>query len=350
MTYSEDLEQAMTEIKEVLPGLKLLENEPMNAHCSMKVGGPVRALAVPSDVFGLTKVCYYLKKHHVAPFILGNGTNIVIPDEGLNIFVISTEKLQKLWLQEDGSIYAEAGVSLSKLSQFAQQHGLSGLEFASGIPGSVGGGILMNAGAYGGEMKDAVRSVVSYYLPEQALYETTNEQCDFSYRHSFFDTVSSIILSAVFELKPGDPEEIAAKMKELNEKRRQSQPLDMPSSGSAFKRPQGGYAAALIEQAGLKGCAVGGAMVSEKHSGFVVNAGNATYDDVLELMQHIREEVFKNSGVQLDPEIKIYPKGMVMVDNTDDEEMAALLRRTVENLQAAKDAQKENGFPDIGVK
>ena len=198
--------------------------------------------------------------YHVAPFILGNGTNIVIPDEGLNIFVISTEKLQKLWLQEDGSIYAEAGVSLSKLSQFAQQHGLSGLEFASGIPGSVGGGVLMNAGAYGGEMKDAVRSVVSYYLPEQALYETTNEQCDFSYRHSFFDTVSSIILSAVFELKPGDPEEIAAKMKELNEKRRQSQPLDMPSSGSAFKRPQGGYAAALIEQAGLKGCAVGGAM------------------------------------------------------------------------------------------
>jgi UDP-N-acetylmuramate dehydrogenase len=341
MTYSENLEEAITEIKEVMTGLKLYENEPMNGHCSMKVGGPVRALAVPSDVFGLTKVCYLLKKHFIAPFILGNGTNIVIPDEGLNIFVMSTEKLQKLWLQEDGSIYAEAGVSLSKLSQFAQQHGLTGLEFASGIPGSVGGGLLMNAGAYGGEMKDAVRSVVCYYLPEQGLYECANEQCDFSYRHSFFETVPCVILSAVFELEKGDPEAIAAKMKELNEKRRSSQPLDMPSSGSAFKRPEGGFAAALIEEAGLKGYAVGGAMVSEKHSGFVVNTGSATYEDVLAVMQHIREEVFKNSGIQLDPEIKIYPSGMELADNSQDEEKAAQLRALVERLQAAREAQDE---------
>ena len=333
MTYHENLEKAITEIKEALPGMPLYENEPMSEHDSIHIGGPVRALAVPSDVFSLTKITFILHTNRVSPFILGNGTNIAMPDEGLDIFVISTEKLQKLWLQEDGSIYAEAGVSLARLAQFAQQNGLTGLEFASGIPGSVGGGLMMNAGAYGGELKDAVRSVVCYNFSDQGLYELANEGCDFKYRHSFFETVPCVILSAVFELQSGDAEEISEKMKELNEKRRQSQPLDMPLAGSAFKRPEGGFAAALIEQAGLKGRAVGGLQVSEKHSGFIVNNGGGSYDELVELMTAVREEVFKAAEIMLEPEIKIYPKDMTLADNSIDLETAEKMRNLKENLK-----------------
>ena len=251
----EQLELAIEEIKKELPGLTLYENEPMAGHCSFHIGGPARALAVPQDVTGLTRICYLLKKHEIAPYILGNGTNILFPDEGLkDLFIISTEKLTKLFLLPDGSIYAEAGVSLAKLSGFAQQNGLAGLEFASGIPGSVGGGLMMNAGAYGGELKDAVQSAVIYFLPEQALYELSNEQCAFDYRSSLFQKMPGcVILSAVFRLEKGDPEEIAVKMRELNARRREKQPLDLPSAGRAFKRPEGGCAAALIDEAGLKG-------------------------------------------------------------------------------------------------
>lgn len=341
MTYLENLEQSVAGVKEALPGMTLLEREPMSAHDSIHIGGPVRALAVPSDVFSLTKICYILHENRVSPFILGNGTNIAVPDEGLELFVISTEKLQKMWLQEDGSLYAEAGVSLARLAQFAQQNGLAGLEFASGIPGSVGGGVLMNAGAYGGEMKDAVRSVVCYNLPDQGLYELANDGCDFSYRHSFFETVPCVILAAVFALAPGSAEEISAKMKALNEKRRQSQPLDLPSAGSAFKRPEGGYAAALIEQAGLKGYTVGGVQVSEKHSGFVVNRGGATYDELVALMTHVRDEVFRASQVKLEPEIKIYPRGMTLADHSIDLENVQNMRNLVENLKAASQPPEE---------
>ena len=162
----ENLEKAIAEIKEALPGMTLLENEPLSAHCSFRIGGPARALAVPSDMTSVAKICRILKEHELAPFILGNGTNLLFPDEGpQELFIISTEKLQKLFLLPDGAIYAEAGVSLSKLASFAQQNGLQGLEFASGIPGSVGGGCFINAGAYGGEMKDVVESVVCLYLP-----------------------------------------------------------------------------------------------------------------------------------------------------------------------------------------
>ena len=203
----------------------------------------------------------------------------------------------------------------AKLASFAQQNGLTGLEFASGIPGTVGGGVLMNAGAYGGEMKDVVDSVVVYYLPDQALTEVKGEDADFSYRHSGFESIQCAILGAVFKLTPDDPEAIAARMKEINDKRREKQPLDMPSAGSAFKRPETGYAAAYIDQAGLKGYSVGGAQVSEKHAGFVVNTGEATYDDVVALMDHVRRVVYDKFKVTLMPEIRIYPKGMLLVDN-----------------------------------
>ena len=303
----DNLERAIAEIKRVLPGMTLLENEPLSGHCSFHIGGPARALAVPEDVNSLARICSILKEQELAPFILGNGTNLLFPDEGLaELFLISTEKLQKLFLLPDGAIYAEAGVSLSRLSHFAQQNGLSGLEFASGIPGSVGGGCFINAGAYGGELKDTVESVVCLYLPDQGLYELPAEKCEFGYRKSYFSThAGCVILSAVFRLQKGEPEEIAAKMRELNEKRRQKQPLELPSAGSAFKRPEGHFAGALIEQAGLKGYTVGGAQVSEKHAGFVVNIGGASSHDVYDLMMHVRSTVYQQSGVVLEPEIII---------------------------------------------
>ena len=305
----ENLEKAVAAVKEALPGMTLLEHEPMSQHSSFRIGGPVRALAVPSDVTSLTKLCSVLKQNHIAPMMLGNGTNILFPDEGLDqVFLVSTEKLTKMFLLPDGALYAEAGVSLSKLASFAQQNGLAGLEFASGIPGTVGGGTIMNAGAYGGELKDAIESVVCLYVPDQRLYELTNEQCAFAYRSSLFKKLGGcLVLSVVFRLEKGDGEAIAAKMRELNERRRDKQPLDLPSAGSAFKRPEGYYAAALIDEAGLKGYTVGGAQVSEKHAGFVVNIGGATSHDVYDLMMHVRNTVYREKGVQMEPEIIILP-------------------------------------------
>lgn len=313
----ENLEKAISQIKEALPGLRLLENEPMAEHCSFRIGGPVRALAIPSDVSSLSKICYYLKLNHIAPYILGNGTNILFPDEGLrDLFIISTERLTKMFLLPDGAVYAEAGVSLAKLASFAQQNELQGLEFAAGIPGSVGGGLIMNAGAYGGELKDVVESVVLYYLPEQRLYELSREQCAFAYRSSLFQRLGGcVLLSAVFRMEKGSGEEIAAKMRELNQRRRDKQPLDLPSAGSAFKRPEGHFAAALIDQAGLKGFSVGGAQVSEKHAGFVVNTGSATSHDVYDLMIEIRKKVHDSSGIVLEPEIVILPPDYALEDN-----------------------------------
>ena len=313
----ENMEKAVAAIREALPGMTLLENEPLAGHCSFRIGGPVRALAVPTDMTSVAKICSILKEHHLAPFVLGNGTNVLFPDEGLQeLFMLSTEKLQKLYLLPDGAIYAEAGVSLSRLASFAQAKGLAGLEFASGIPGSVGGGCFINAGAYGGEMKDVLESVVCLYLPDQGMYEIPVDKCDYGYRSSFFSKrPGCVILSAVFRLQEGDKDEIAAKMREMNEKRRQKQPLELPSAGSAFKRPEGHFAGALIEQAGLKGYTVGGAQVSEKHAGFVVNIGGATSHDVYDLMMHVRNTVYRESGVFLEPEIIIMAPDYKLEDN-----------------------------------
>lgn len=316
----ENLEKAISELKEKMPGLTLLENEPMNDHSSFRIGGPVRALAVPEDVMSLSRICAVLKENRLAPMILGNGTNILFPDEGLkDLFIISTEKLTKMFLLDGETIYAEAGVPLAKLAGFAHQNGLSGLEFASGIPGTLGGGVIMNAGAYGGEMKDAVESVVCYYVQDQRLYELDREQCRFEYRNSLFRRMGGcIVLSAVLKLKKGDSAEIAAKMRELNERRRDKQPLDLPSAGSAFKRPEGGYAAALIDECGLRGYTVGGAQISEKHAGFAVNVGGATSHDVYDLLKHVRDTVYLEKKVALEPEIIILPPDYHLDDNSPD--------------------------------
>ena len=316
----ENLEKAINELKEKMPGLTLLENEPMNVHSSFRIGGPVRALAVPEDVMSLSRVCAVLKENHLAPMILGNGTNILFPDEGLkDLFIISTEKLTKMFLLDGETIYAEAGVPLAKLAGFAHQNGLSGLEFASGIPGTLGGGVIMNAGAYGGGMKDAGGSGGCYYVQDQRLYELDREQCRFEYRNSLFKKMGGcIVLSAVLKLKKGDSAEIAAKMRELNERRRDKQPLDLPSAGSAFKRPEGGYAAALIDECGLRGYTVGGAQISEKHAGFAVNIGGATSHDVYDLLKHVRDTVYLEKKVALEPEIIILPPDYHLDDNSPD--------------------------------
>ena len=332
MKYSEYMEEVIEKIKQEFPNMTFYENEPMSKHCSMKVGGPVRAIAVPSDIFSLSKITFILQDNYIAPFILGNGTNILIPDEGLNIFVISTEKLQKMWLADESKIYVDAGVSLSKVSQFAANNSLSGLEFASGIPGTVGGAVLMNAGAYGSEMKDIVESVVYYDLHDQALNEVLGSECDFSYRHSRFENESRIILGAMLSLEKSEKESVVAKMNELNEKRRTSQPLDKPSCGSAFKRPEKGYAAALIEESGLKGFSIGDAQVSDKHAGFIVNNGNATYDELYELISHVRNTVLEKSNIALEPEIKIYPKNMVLIDTYQEEAAAKAIRDNKEQI------------------
>ncbi|MDO4816078.1 MAG: UDP-N-acetylmuramate dehydrogenase [Bacillota bacterium] len=339
----ESLENAILKIKEELPGLDLREQESMKEHCSFKLGGKVRAYIAPKDVWDMSKVFFILHHFDVAPLMVGKCTNLIIPEEGLDICVVSTENLQALRMGEtENTIYAEAGVSLARLAQFAQQKGLAGLEFASGIPGSVGGGVLMNAGAYGGEMKDVVDSVVMYYLTDQALTEVKNEDAGFSYRHSNFESVPCAILGAVFKLTPDDPEAIAARMKEMNDKRRAKQPLDMPSAGSAFKRPENGYAAALIDEAGLKGYSVGGAQVSEKHAGFVVNTGDATYDDVVELMDHVRHVVYDKFKVTLMPEIRIYPKGMILVDNWRRQKQT-IMDAMADTARAKVDEANENG-------
>ena len=312
-----NIEQAVHAVREAFPGMKLLENEPMSAHSSFRIGGPARIIAFPQDVTSFSKLCAILKENGIIPFVLGNGTNILFPDEGLdNLFIVSTENLQKVFLLPDGAIYAESGVSLARLAAFAQENSLTGLEFAGGIPGTLGGGCIMNAGAYGRELKDVIESVVFLYTPDQGLYELPNADCKFGYRQSIFQqTGGCLILSAVLRLEPGDPGAISARMKELSEKRRTKQPLDLPSAGSAFRRPEGHYAAALIEEAGLKGYRVGNAQVSEKHAGFVVNRGGATSHEVYDLMKHVRNTVYEKTGVQMEPEMIILPPDYHLDDN-----------------------------------
>ena len=274
----------------------------MSAHCSFRIGGPAELWLEPGDERELMETLRFLREMGEKPVIVGNGTNLLVRDEGVRAPVIHIgEALSNIHI--DGErLTAGAGASLSRIATAARDAGLSGLEFAHGIPGSLGGAVVMNAGAYGGEMKDVVASV--RYLDETgALRETAD--AGFSYRRSRFSDGEGVILGAALRLTPWDPAEIAARMHELWEKRSSSQPLSKPSAGSAFKRPATGYAAAMIDGAGLKGFKLGGAQVSEKHAGFVINTGGATCADVLALMAHIQEAVEREYGVLLEPEVRI---------------------------------------------
>jgi UDP-N-acetylmuramate dehydrogenase len=290
-------------LAELAPELEIRFGEPMKNHTSFRVGGPAAALLLPKSVSELRAAASFLRREGIKHYVMGNGTNLLFPDEGYDGAVVKTSGVSAAAREGETSLCAECGASMASVAVFARKLSLSGLEFAHGIPGSVGGGVFMNAGAYGGEMAEVVSSV-AWLDKDGRERESAGAQLGFAYRRSNF-TEADIILSARFKLTPGDGEAIAARMAELSEKRRASQPLDKPSAGSAFKRPKTGYAAALIDEAGLKGLSVGGAQVSEKHAGFIINAGGATAEDIIRLMDAVREAVFKASGVELEPEIRV---------------------------------------------
>ena len=292
---------------EYLPDLRMECDEPMGRHTSFRIGGPARRMAFPERGEQLVLLLSHAIACGARPLVIGNGTNLLCPDRGLDRLVIDTTAgLNRL---EPGpapeEITAEAGVPLARLADLACRQGLTGLEFAHGIPGTVGGAVCMNAGAYGGEMAQVVREV-SVLFPEEGVRTLSGDALAFGYRRSFLtDRPDAVVLRAVFRLAPGDQAAIRDRMRELLEKRRASQPLEFPSAGSTFKRPEGHFAGTLIDQCGLKGLTVGGAQVSEKHAGFIVNRGGATSADVRELIRQVQARVLDAAGVRLEPEVKI---------------------------------------------
>lgn len=288
-----------------LADIPLKQGEPMCRHTSFQIGGPVAVMVFPENVEQMQEIFKIAAQFHISPMILGAGSNILAPDHGLDTVVIETRtNMNQAQRLEDGTITAQCGMTMARLATIAMEHGYTGLEFAHGIPGTVGGGVYMNAGAYGGEMQQVVTNVTAMDRKGHVL-ELPAEELRLSYRHSRFMEEDLVILSATVRLQKGEREEIRAKMAELMTRRRTSQPLEYPSAGSTFKRPVGGYATALIEASGLKGFRVGDAQVSEKHAGFVVNRGRATSHDVLELMKQVQEKVQADSGICLEPEVRI---------------------------------------------
>lgn len=293
-------------IGENLPSLELRLEQPLSKYTSFRIGGNAEAVACPKtedELSGLLKIC---SRMGVEPVILGAGTNVLAPDEGIRgLVIVLKDCLTGMEQISDTCIRVMAGVTMARAAVFAAARNLGGLEFAHGIPGSVGGGVYMNAGAYGGEIKDVCTRVRILDRAGNARW-ISREEAAFSYRHSAIEDNPWIVVAAEFELQPRPEEQIRARMQELMTKRRTSQPLELPSAGSAFKRPAAGYAAALIDQAGLKGFRIGGAAVSEKHAGFVVNLGGATARDVQELLREVSNRVFDATGIRLEPEVRIW--------------------------------------------
>lgn len=293
-------------ISALLSNVELRFEEPLSAHTSFRIGGPAEVMAFPKNA---EELCDILNKSAILdckPVILGAGTNVLAPDAGLKGLVICLkDSLDGMEQLDECTIRIMSGVSMTRAAVYAANLGLSGLEFAHGIPGTVGGGVYMNAGAYGGEICQVCTRVA--VMDEQGhikIYST--EQMGFSYRKSRLEDEGGIVIYAEFQLQKAPIDEIRGKMRELMDKRKASQPLELPSAGSAFKRPVGGYAAALIDQAGLKGFRVGGAAISEKHAGFAVNLGGATAVDVQNLLKQVSEIVFEKSGIRLEPEVRIW--------------------------------------------
>lgn len=283
----------------------ILLDEPLKNHCSFKIGGDAEILVIPKNEKTLSQILKYATERSVTIRIIGNGSNLLISDDGLRGIVVKLMNgLSDLIYLGDGIIACAAGVSLTRLCNYALSLSLSGLEFAYGIPGSVGGAVFMNAGAYGGEIKDVLYSVRSVDKKGNAEETPAKELC-LSYRNTSFMTNGRIITQAYFKLTKGDKDEIKARMDELMSKRQASQPLEYPSAGSTFKRPKEGYAAAHIDECGLKGTSVGGAEVSRKHAGFIINTGNATFSDVTRLMEKVIQTVNEQHSVLLEPEVVI---------------------------------------------
>ena len=308
-------ERAIEIIKDAIGASNVMEDEPMSRHTSFRIGGPAAALVSVNNEEELSRALASVTELGAEHMLIGNGSNLLVSDDGYPGIVIRLEgEFEDIEQIEGDDTLVRMGAArlMSSASAFLTERGLAGFEFASGIPGSIGGAVYMNAGAYGGEIKDVcetVRVMRKSASPEcRELYEVLTLSCeemDFGYRHSAAEENGLIILSADMRFTADDPGAIASRVEELREKRNSKQPVNYPSAGSTFKRPVGGYAAALIEQSGLKGYSVGGAEVSVKHSGFVINTGGATCEDVLSVMRHVRDKVFADSGIMLEPEVRL---------------------------------------------
>ena len=290
-------------LEEYLPDLRVEKDEAMSRHTSFRVGGPARRMAFPVTKEQLVILTGLAQECDARVVVIGNGTNLLAADEGLDALVINTSELCEIRKIDEVTLEADAGVSLARLATFACGEGLSGLEFAHGIAGTLGGAVCMNAGAYDGEMKQVLLSATALY--EDGIRTLSAEELELSYRHSVFSHTDAIVLSARVGLVKGDETQIRDKMRELMERRKKSQPLEYPSAGSTFKRPVGYFAGTLIDQAGLKGTRVGGAEVSEKHAGFIINRGGATCRDVEELIAKVQSVIREKNGVELEAEVKI---------------------------------------------
>lgn len=286
-------------------GCKASKNERLSDHISFKVGGPCPLLIEPKNENQLKDIITEIRKENIPFAVLGNGTNVLVSDGGIDKVIVKIgDEMTRLSLEGEDVISCSAGTKVVTLCKFALEKSLSGLEFAYGIPGTCGGAVFMNAGAYGGEVKD-VLSEITYLTPDSELKTMSAEEAELSYRHSIFKENGCIVVSAKFKLKKAPKEEIKNAMTDFLSRRKDKQPLEYPSAGSTFKRPEGYYAGALIEQCGLKGKTVGGAQISEKHAGFLINKNNATAKDITDLITLTRETVKKETGVTLEPEVII---------------------------------------------
>lgn len=273
-------------------------------YTSFKIGGKADIMVFPDSTIKFSNIIKFVNDNCIPFLVIGKGSNLLVSDSGFRGVVINTCKFDEIKLVDENTILCQSGVSLSRLCRFALDNSLTGLEFAFGIPGTAGGAAYMNAGAYDGEMKDVLVSC-EHMLSDGTVESYSGDELRLGYRHSIYSDSDKLIISLTVRLKKGDKAEIKAKMDELMGRRRDKQPLDYPSAGSTFKRPEGHFAGALIEQCGLKGYTVGSAQVSKKHAGFVINTGNATATDVLEVIDHCRNKVFSETGITLEPEVKI---------------------------------------------
>lgn len=293
------MDSILEELKKITNEKNILLNEPMKNHTTFKTGGNADIVVMPETVEELSRILTL----DIEKTIIGNGSNLIVKDGGIRGLVIITKNLNSI--KKDGNLLeVEAGVYLSKIANFAKDNSLKGFEFASGIPGTLGGAVYMNAGAYGGEMKDVIIET-TYIDNENQFKKINNEEHEFGKRKSFFTNKDYVIISSKIKLENGDSNEIMAKMKELREARNSKQPVNMPSAGSIFKRPEGFFAGKLIEDSGLKGYKIGGAMVSNLHAGFIVNDGGATSTDIIRLIEYIQKVVYENYKVNLETEVKV---------------------------------------------
>ena len=296
------IDYAERKLREITGGERVLRDEPMAEHISFRAGGPADLFFRPRNAEELAEALNVLRGEQIPVVWIGAGTNVIVPSAGVRGCVLSLDSMAEI--RRDGHIVtAQAGAKLSRIAQLALQSSLTGFEFACGIPGSAGGATAMNAGAYGEQLSDCVTS--AKMLLDGRLETLSGDEMDFGYRHSFPLSHGAIVLETVFALREGEQSAISEKMNDLNRRRREKQPLEYPSAGSVFKRPEGNFAGALIEQAGLKGLSVGGARVSEKHAGFIINAGGATGDDILALIALVQKAVYEHSGVRLEREVRV---------------------------------------------